>query len=82
MEKTTVRSDSHVHIYFYWKNNERDGERDERLRLSVAPSLQDCPSHHSSLFVDGKVVILGIIQGFLDTLVEILQGDKVLGVLL
>lgn len=60
---------SRVHKYLYWKNNEQDGAENRRRWLSVAPSLQDCPSDYSSLLVDGKIVILGIIQSFLYALV-------------
>jgi len=46
-------------------------------------SLQDGLLDHAALPVDGVVVVArGAVQGGLDALVQVLQGDEVLGFLL
>lgn len=50
--------------------------------VNSAVSLHHRPFHHFPLFVDGKVVILWIVQRLLDSLIQVLQGDEVLSLVL
>lgn len=52
--------------------------------MSVHPvvSLQDCLFDDFPFFVNGKVVILWIVQCLLDSLIQVLHGDEVLYFLL
>lgn len=45
---------------------------------SAVVSLQDCLFNNPSFLVNGKVIILWVIQSFFYTLVQVLQGDEVL----
>lgn len=57
---------------------------DHNRVMSVHPvvSLQDCLFDDFPFFVNGKVVILWIVQCLLDSLIQVLHGDEVLYFLL
>lgn len=57
---------------------------DHNRVMSVHPvvSLQDCLFDDFPFFVNGKVVILWIVQCLLDSLIQVLRGDEVLYFLL